>query len=70
MLHIRLAAIPCVELEERSTTVFAAKQNQFKRVVDSPQNVTNLLNGEIGDFFRSEEFKNEAKEMAALLYSK
>ena len=65
-----MAAIPFVEWEELSTTEFAAKQEQFKRVVDNPQKPTTLLIGEIGDFIRSEEFKNKAKEMAAMLYEK
>ena len=66
----RVAAIPFVEWEEMSTSEFAAKQELFKRVVDSPEKPTTLLIGEIGDFIRSEEFRDKAKEMAAMLYEK
>ena len=66
----RVAAIPFVEWEEMSANDFAAAQERFKKVVDSPEKPTTLLIGEIGDFIRSPEFKEKAKEMATMLYEK
>ena len=53
-----------------STSEFSSKQEQFKRIVDSPDKLTTLLIGEFGDIIRSELFKDKAEEIASMLYEK
>ena len=64
----RISVIPFSEWDDIPAEEFAAKQRMFKQVVDNPEKPTEFLIGEVGDFIRSEEFKNKSLEFGKLLY--
>ena len=66
----RIATVPFDEWNAMSVSLFAAKQRKFKSVVDDPTKPTEFVIGEMGDYLRSEEFKEKRIEFADFLYQK
>ena len=66
----RIATVPFDEWNDMSVSLFAAKQRKFKSVVDDPTKPTEFVIGEMGDYLRSEEFKEKRIEFADFLYQK
>ena len=62
----RIAAVPFGEWSDMSVNDFAAKQNKFKTIVDNPTKPTEFVIGEMGDYLRSEEFKEKRLEFSDL----
>ena len=65
----RICVIPFVEWGDMSIDDFTRMQKDFKDVVDNDEKPTEYLIGEIGDYLRTDEYKEVKKEMSQFLYS-
>ena len=64
-----ICVIPLIEWVYMSIDDFTRMQKDFKDVVDNDEKPTEYLIGEIGDYLRTDEYKEVKKEMSQFLYS-
>ena len=63
----RVSVIPFKELPDIAPAQFAAQQRRFKAFVDDDQMAAELLIGELGDWFHTQEFVDKRNEFTELL---